>query len=85
VPVALTVIFALTPTEKVWLLTAWLIWMVTVFVFLVVLESLRDSFERQLKLDGMSEEGLLELGASRNSMARTSDALRGLKGGGGHE
>ena len=70
VPVALTVIFALTPAEKVWLLTAWLVWLVAVFVFLVVVESLRDSFERQMKLDGMTEEGLLELGSSRNRMER---------------
>ena len=77
VPVALTVVFALTPTEKVWLLTAWLVWLTAVFVFLVVVESLRDSFERQMRLDGMTEEGLLELGASRNSMERSGDgALR---------
>ena len=72
VPVALAVVFALTPAGKVWLLTAWLIWLVAVFVFLVVLESLRDSFERQMRLDGMTEQGLLELGVSRNAMARAS-------------
>lgn len=70
VPVALTVVFALTPAEKVWLLTAWLAWLVAVFVFLVVVESLRDSFEHQMKLDGVTEEGLLELGSSRNEMER---------------
>ncbi|RDB63868.1 YhgE/Pip domain-containing protein [Gordonibacter sp. 28C] len=71
VPVALTVVFALTPTEKVWLLTAWLVWLVAVFVFLVVLESLRASFERQMRLDDMTEEGLLGLGAARNAMERS--------------
>ena len=51
VPVVLAVIFALTPTEKVWLLTGWLIWIIVIFVALVVIESLRFSFERQLKLE----------------------------------
>ena len=32
VPVVLAVIFALTPTEKVWLLTGWLIWIIVIFV-----------------------------------------------------
>lgn len=73
VPVALTVVFALTPTEKVWLLTAWLGWLVAVFVFLVVVETLRAGLERQMKLDGMSDEGLLELGAARERMERSSD------------
>lgn len=85
VPVALTVLFALTPTEKVWLLTAWLVWLVIIFVFLVVVESLRASFERQLQLDGMSEAGLLELGAARNSMERACDAPAEKKGGERHE
>lgn len=82
VPVALTVVFALTPTEKVWLLTAWLVWLVAVFVFLVVVESLRASFERQMRLDGMTEAGLLELGASRNDMERAgADAEAGARAG----
>ena len=37
VPVVLAVIFALTPTEKVWLLTGWLIWIIVIFVALVVI------------------------------------------------
>lgn len=82
VPVALAVVFALTPAEKVWLLTAWLVWLVAVFVFLVVVESLRDSFERQMRLDGMTDEGLLELGASRNEMERSvADGDDGTEGG----
>ncbi len=70
VPVALTVVFALTPAEKVWLLTAWLVWLVAVFVFLAVVESMRAGFERQAKLGAMTDEGLLELGMGRNAMER---------------
>lgn len=61
VPVLLAVIFAMTPAEKVWLLTAWLIWTVVIFVALVVIESLRYSFERQLKLETLSDASLLNL------------------------
>ena len=54
------------------------------FVFLVVVESLRDSFERQMKLDGMTDEGLLKLGSSRNEMERLSvDPAGDPKGGDG--
>lgn len=55
------VIFALTPTEKVWLLTGWLIWIIVIFVALVVIESLRFSFERQLKLESLSDASLIDL------------------------
>ncbi len=52
------------------------------FVFLVVVESLRDSFERQMRLDGMTDEGLLEMGASRNEMERSAaDGDDGAEGG----
>ena len=44
---ALAVVFSLTPAEKVQLLTAWLVWLVVVFVFLVVVESLRAGLERR--------------------------------------
>ena len=73
VPVVLAVVFALTPAEKVQLLTAWLAWLVAVFVFLVVVESLRAGLERQMRLEGMSDEGLLELGGARDRMVRSSD------------
>lgn len=58
---ALAVVFALTPAEKVWLLTAWLLWLILIFVALVVIESLRYSFERQMKLETMSDASLIGL------------------------
>lgn len=75
VPVLATLVFALTPTEKVTLLTIWLAWIVVVCVFLVVVESMKANFERQLQIGSMSEAGLIELGAHRdNSLSRTADA-----------
>lgn len=72
VPVVLIVLFALTPAEKVVLLTVWLVFLVATLVFLVVVESLRSSFERQLDLGDMSDQRLLALFASRNVMGTTA-------------
>lgn len=73
IPVVLMVVFALTPTEKVVLLTICLLSLVALLVLMVVVESLRFSFERQMNLDSMSEEGLLNLYHERNTMAAPAD------------
>lgn len=74
VPVALAVVFALTPAEKVWVLTGALLWLILIFVALVVVESLRYSFERQMRLGDMSEERLIELAdATRTVQAAPTD------------
>ena len=72
VPVALAVVFALTPTEKVWLLTAWLIWVIVIFVALIVVESLRFSFERQMQLETLSDESLLDLYSATATVDRAA-------------
>ena len=71
VPVAVMVVFSLTPAEKASLLTFGLVWLVLLCIFLVVVESLRYSFERQLRLDTMSDEKLRSLYANRNTMERS--------------
>ena len=68
VPAALAVVLALTPAEKVWVLTFWLGFIAVLFVFLVVVESLRCSFERQLRLGALSDDQLLGLCAERGSV-----------------
>ena len=73
VPVALAVVFALTPAEKVWLLTGWLLWMILLFVALVVVESLRFSFERQMRLESMSDASLLDLYDASVTVASAAD------------
>ena len=67
-PVIVLVLFSLGMTGKVVLLTLFLGWTAFVFVFLIVVESLRSSFERQLRLDKMSDEQLRELYLSRNHL-----------------
>ena len=87
VPVVLAVIFALTPTEKVWLLTGWLIWIIVIFVALVVIESLRFSFERQLKLESLSDASLIDLYGATADVERAAcmDARDAGFGGREHE
>jgi len=68
VPIIVLVLFSLGMTGKVVLLTLFLGWTAFVFVFLIVVESLRSSFERQLRLDKMSDEQLRELYLSRNHL-----------------
>lgn len=75
VPVALAVVFAVTPLEKVVLLTLWLAWVCIEFVFLVVVESLRYSLERQMRLDSMSEANIIGLYAHRNQMEAVGAAV----------
>ncbi len=58
VPVVFTLVFAVTTTEKVVTLTAWLIWLVILTGFLLGLEMVRDNIQRQASIDGMSEDEL---------------------------
>ena len=88
VPVALVAVSALTPTAKVVLLTVWLCWVVVTFVFLVVLETLRFNFRRQMKLGNMAGDRLIGLvssrvrkGGGRNVGSKADKAEKGSGGG----
>lgn len=71
VPVVVTLVFAITETEKVVMLTAWLVWIVVVIAFLVIVEYLRDSLDRQVSLESMSDEEVRALYANRNEVCAT--------------
>ena len=68
VPVALVLLLALDAGVKAVLLTVLLAWLVSLVVFLLVVESLRYSFERQLSIEGMSNEKLINVFFDRNRM-----------------
>lgn len=68
VPTVATVAFSLAESEKVVVLTAWLIWLVLVILFLVVIEHIRDSLDRQILLETLSDEELRSLFFARNSL-----------------
>jgi hypothetical protein len=60
-PIALGIALAVTPTERVTLITICLIWMIAFFIFLTVVESLRASLNRHLELDTFNDNELKEL------------------------
>lgn len=70
VPIVATVVLSLGTTGKVVLLTLWLGWIAFVFIFLVVIESLKMSFERQMRLDDMSDAEIRRLYLTRNATER---------------
>ena len=70
VPVLFTASMALwSPGKKVVVLTVWLLWLIAVVAFLIVVEHVKDSLERQIALNAMSDEELRTLFAARNSLA----------------
>lgn len=74
VPVVVTVIFALTETEKVVMLTGWLIWLVVIIAALIIVEFIRDNIRRQASLESMSDEEVRTLYSQRNSVGETCRA-----------
>lgn len=74
VPVVVTVIFALTETEKVVMLTGWLVWLVVIIAALIIVEFIRDNIRRQASLESMSDEEVRTLYSQRNSVGETCRA-----------
>lgn len=71
-PTTFSVIFSLNSSEKIVLLAVWMIWIVAMFAFLVIVESIKASIERQLRLDAMSDDELHDLYRKRNSTERVT-------------
>lgn len=67
VPVAVTLVFAVTATEKVVMLTAWIVWLAIVAAFLIAVEYVRDNLMRQASLDAMSDDEVRTLYVRRNA------------------
>ena len=78
VPVVFTMSMALwSPGKKVVVLTVWLVWLIAVISFLIIVEHVKDSLERQAALNAMSDEELRTLFAARNSLAHDSHMENG--------
>ena len=69
VPSLLTLVFSLNESEKVVVLTMWLIWLVFIMIFLIVIEHMRDSLERQNELFDLSEDEVSDLLSERGGVA----------------
>ncbi len=74
VTVALAFMLALDAAEKVVLLTVFVIWLVALLVFVLVVESLRAGFERQLDLEHVTYESAVGLFFGRNRLVPADDA-----------
>lgn len=68
VPVALMLCMALDAGDKLTLMTLFLLWLVALIVFLLVVESMRYSFERQMNIDRMSDSSLMREFFNRDRM-----------------
>ena len=82
VPAVLLLVFSLTPTEKVVALTVWLAWLVAIIAFLVVVESLRYSIDRQMRLEALPDDELRALYRRRDAMGAPDEGsvpARGAK------
>lgn len=76
VPLVFTIVFSLNMTEKVVLLTAWLVWFGVVAGFLIIVESLRYSMRRQMRLDSLAPEKLQDLYQELKSNDRSKEAAK---------
>ena len=55
------------------MLTFWLVWLVVITLFLVVVESVRYSIVRQMKLDSMSPQSLFGLIKDRKAASAVTE------------
>ncbi len=74
VPLVFTIVFSLNMTAKVVLLTAWLIWFGVVAGFLIIVESLRYSMRRQMRLDSLAPEKLQRIYEELNAGHRVEES-----------
>ncbi len=68
VPTVATVVLSMVGVEKVVVLTMWLTWLIVVLMFLVVVEHMRDSFNRQVALGEADDEEVRTLFMARNGL-----------------
>lgn len=86
VPVLFTAGMALwSPGKKVVVLTVWLFWLVLMVAFLVVLEYMRDGFERKAVLNSMGDDELRVLLTVRKGEDEGFEGRSGYEGWGGFE
>ncbi|MBE6465421.1 YhgE/Pip domain-containing protein [Denitrobacterium detoxificans] len=82
VPLVVTPLLAFSGTAKLVMLTAWLVWLILIMIFLVVVEHIRDNIEHRVSAIGLTDEQLREVYSQHQSvhgtpLARAIDVLRG--------
>lgn len=80
VPAVLVTVFALTPGVKLVALATWIAWILLILGFLMVIELMRDSFERQAALGTLSDESIRAMlyakGRGNNATAKPATATK---------
>ncbi len=76
IPIIFGTVMTLTAGEKVIVLIAWLIWLFAVMVFLIVIESIRDSLARRTIIERMQNEELDDLFAGLRERRRRRKATK---------
>ncbi|MBB2955395.1 putative membrane protein [Bifidobacterium commune] len=61
VPAIMAITFSLTTGTKVVALAAWVIWFLAIIIFLVSVESIRDSLDRQVRLGNLDDDAVRTL------------------------
>ena len=68
VPVILAAVFSFTNSEKVTVLATWLVWILLIMGFLMVIEYMRDSLNRQVELGNLSDESIQSMLMERQAV-----------------
>ncbi|MCR5583675.1 MAG: hypothetical protein K6F70_08760, partial [Eggerthellaceae bacterium] len=81
-PLVVTPLLAFSGTAKLVMLTAWLVWLILIMIFLVVVEHIRDNIEHRVSAIGLTDDQLREVYSQHQSvhgtpLARAIDVLRG--------
>ena len=75
VPAILVVVFAFTPNSQLMALATWVVWVLLIIGFLLVIEMMQDSIQRQVALGTLDDEtirrSLAERSRSRNRRRRS--------------
>ncbi len=61
VPIILVLVFSMTAGEKVVVLATWMLWILLIIGFLVIIEYIRYSLERQVELGSLSDDAIESL------------------------
>ncbi|MDF7640137.1 YhgE/Pip domain-containing protein [Bifidobacterium sp. ESL0784] len=84
VPAAMAITFSLTTGTKLIALAAWVIWFLVTIIFLVVVESIRDSLARQVRLGNLEDDAVRTLLYERQrprKKAKAKTAHKNTEGG----
>ena len=73
VPAILVIVFSLTTGTKLLSLAAWFVWILLIIGFLMAIELMRDSIDRQVRLGTLDDEAI------RRAMSESSGARRWMR------